>query len=239
MRAANPGKIRYNGTLYIGEQLVVPVTQENDRDGDGDVDEPRYHIVQRGEYWGGIAEQYGISARLLQATNPRLIRADLVLISGDRILLPPEAEVEGAEAAAADSDEADSDEADEEEADEEEADERDETDDEAEVGDGDDVDISEAGESAGSDAESDEAEVARVEPLYHTVEYGEYWGEISELYDVSIRELWAANPGKIRANYVLYSGEEILIPIEGRYRRGGSRRGGNDGGERVGRGRRG
>ena len=220
LRAANPGKIRYNGVLYIGERLVVPVTQDNDRDGDGDVDAPRYHIVQAGEYWGGIAEQYGISTRLLQATNPRLIRADLVLLSGDRILLPPEAEREGEESEeeAADEEASDEEEADEEEADAEEvvditeadAEEADaEEADAEEVGDGGDVEISEA-----DAAEADAAEPARDEPLYHTVEYGEYWGGIAELYDVSVRELWAANPGKIRANYVLYRGEEILVPLD-------------------------
>lgn len=80
LKAANPkAAARRNGWLLSGEKLHIPV---------GTNIQSSVYIVQRGEGWGIIAERFGISVGLLQAANPRSIRADYVLYRGERLLIP-------------------------------------------------------------------------------------------------------------------------------------------------------
>jgi LysM repeat protein len=47
-----------------------------------------YYTVARGEYWGLIAERFGVTVRELKAANPDLVRYNDVLRVGDQVLIP-------------------------------------------------------------------------------------------------------------------------------------------------------
>ncbi len=81
LKAANPQAIRPSGWLIINEKLTIPAPKV----------EERYYEVQRGEGWTVIAEKLGVNLRLLQAVNPRAMRASEVLYTGERLLIPVQA----------------------------------------------------------------------------------------------------------------------------------------------------
>lgn len=54
----------------------------------GPCDSLAYHVVQPGEYWGIIANRFGLSAGALQAVNQALMRDQSILLSGDRLIVP-------------------------------------------------------------------------------------------------------------------------------------------------------
>ncbi len=85
LRAANPQAIRSTGWLIVGEKLFIPTPPEVKQ---------VYYEVQRGDGWSMIAKEYGIPTRLLQAANPRSLRAGQVLYVGERLLIPTAAEAQ-------------------------------------------------------------------------------------------------------------------------------------------------
>jgi LysM repeat protein len=85
LRAANPQAIRPSGWLRTGEKLFIPTPPEA-------VEE--YYEVQRGDGWTIIAEKYDIPTRLLQAANPRSMRAGEILYVGERLLIPAQAQAQ-------------------------------------------------------------------------------------------------------------------------------------------------
>ncbi len=82
LQAANPQAVRYTGWLITGEKLFIPAPQPL-------AGEEQYYVVQPGDYWSGIAEEFEVPMRLLMAVNPRSIRPGLVLYAGEKLLIPP------------------------------------------------------------------------------------------------------------------------------------------------------
>lgn len=82
LKAANPQAIRPSGWLINGERLFIPIAEPV---------EETFYEVQSGEGWTTVAEQFDIPVRLLQAANPRFLRAGDVLYVGDRLLIPAQA----------------------------------------------------------------------------------------------------------------------------------------------------
>jgi LysM repeat protein len=99
LKAANPGSIRPNDVLRLGETLLIPASAgsapaapptNSAPAGDTPMSqtEPTVHVVGAGESWNSIAARYGVSARDLRDANPGLVRNGLVLYRGDRIVIP-------------------------------------------------------------------------------------------------------------------------------------------------------
>ncbi len=86
LKAANPGAVRDSGWLLTGEQLVVPVSVSAQS-------QTQTHVVKSGESWTSIADKYGVSTSLLQAANPRSIRAGMILYAGEVLVIPPKGAV--------------------------------------------------------------------------------------------------------------------------------------------------
>jgi LysM repeat protein len=112
LQAENPNSVRLNEWLIVGETLVIPGqapaaapaqtgtltgTQTTTQTGTLTTSQaaepgpaaPRTYIVGAGESWNSIAQKFDVSARLLQAANPRSIRAGLVLFRGEELVIPP------------------------------------------------------------------------------------------------------------------------------------------------------
>ena len=83
LQAANPQAVRYTGWLITGEKLFIPAPRPLSG-------EEQYYVVQPGDYWSGIAEEFEVPMRLLMAVNPRSIRPGLVLYAGEKLLIPPQ-----------------------------------------------------------------------------------------------------------------------------------------------------
>lgn len=83
LQAANPQAVRSTGWLIVGERLTIPTAPDR---------EEQFYIVQRGDGWTTIAEEFDLSVRLLQAVNPRALRPDEVLFVGERLLIPAPAQ---------------------------------------------------------------------------------------------------------------------------------------------------
>ncbi len=56
------------------------------------------------------------------------------------------------------------------------------------------------------------AQAAQTEEQTYMVAPGESWGSIADKFKTTVRQLQAANPGKIRTGQILYRGEQIIIP---------------------------
>ena len=80
LKAANPDAVRANDWLLLGEELLIPTELSAAQ---------QTHVVQAGESWNSIAQQYGISADLLRAANPQAVRPGNILFRGEQLIIPP------------------------------------------------------------------------------------------------------------------------------------------------------
>ncbi|MEZ4660955.1 MAG: LysM peptidoglycan-binding domain-containing protein [Caldilineaceae bacterium] len=238
LQLANPQAIRANYWLRTGERLFIPTDEPQAAEPPADTGqtdgEATYHIVQPGEYWALIAEQYGVTTSALLNANPGSVRAGAVLYTGERLLIPgtgnadAATEESGSEAAtepAATEDAAE--EAPTEPAAAEAAPEATATAEEAAPTDTPEPEptATPTEEPTATPTEEPTAEpTATPEPAVesspsaatvHVVGAGEYWSLIAGKYGVSTSALIAANPQAVRAGYVLYAGEELTIPGTG------------------------
>ncbi|MEZ4709187.1 MAG: LysM peptidoglycan-binding domain-containing protein [Caldilineaceae bacterium] len=251
LQLANPQAIRANYWLRTGERLFIPTEPQADEGqadegqadegqaDEGQADEGQmagdatYHVVQPGEYWALIAEQYGVTTTELLNANPGSVRAGAVLYTGERLLIPGTG---SAGAAAEESDAQAATEPAEEEAEaaptepaaaesapeataaaEEEAAPTDTPEPEPTAT------PTEAPTATPTEEPTSEptattqpaAESGASAATLHVVGAGEYWSLIAGQYGVSTSALIGANPQAVRAGYVLYAGEELTIPGTG------------------------
>lgn len=73
LMAANPQASRPSGWLMQGEKLFIPTSQPP---------AVQTHLVQRGESWSSIADDYQMPVKLLIATNSQFATASLILPQG-------------------------------------------------------------------------------------------------------------------------------------------------------------
>ncbi|MEM7134654.1 MAG: LysM peptidoglycan-binding domain-containing protein [Chloroflexota bacterium] len=83
LQEGNPDSIRYNQWLRVGEKLYIPAALPANAP-----TEPRVHVVQSGESWGTIANEYGLTVRLIKSVNGKSIRYNDVLYVGEQITIP-------------------------------------------------------------------------------------------------------------------------------------------------------
>lgn len=116
LREANPEEAAYYPILRLGRTLVIPgpgeaaptppPTNTPALEATATLEAPptpestlaptptssaagyQEYIVQPGDYWGRIADQFGISMRELMAANPRSIRYGDILYRGERLRIP-------------------------------------------------------------------------------------------------------------------------------------------------------
>lgn len=79
LKAANPGAVRQNAWLIVGEPLLIPRAPDW---------QEKFYIVQRGDDWASVAGKFGLAPQLLQAANPKASRPENKLIVGERLLVP-------------------------------------------------------------------------------------------------------------------------------------------------------
>ena len=81
LKAANPEQAaRRTGWLIVGERLFIPIPSGAQK---------QVYTVQPGDGWTTIAEEFGVSVRLLKAVNPGSVRAQDILRVGEELIIPP------------------------------------------------------------------------------------------------------------------------------------------------------
>ena len=107
LQAANPGSMRANEWLIVGEMLVIPgaasaaparsTPAQTPTQTPAQMQTPTQtqtttgtvtYVVGAGESWNSIAQKFGVPAKVLQAANPDAVREDLVLLRGAALVIP-------------------------------------------------------------------------------------------------------------------------------------------------------
>ncbi len=81
LKEANPEQAaRRTGWLIVGERLFIPIPSGAQK---------QVYTVQPGDGWTTIAEEFGVSVRLLKAVNPGSVRPGDILRVGEELIIPP------------------------------------------------------------------------------------------------------------------------------------------------------
>lgn len=83
LQAANPHLLRGDGVIHPGETLLVPAGTTIEIDNQG-----QFYVVQDGDSWLKIANEFELPMKLLQLVNPDIMRPYFILKPGDELFVP-------------------------------------------------------------------------------------------------------------------------------------------------------